>query len=191
MKLAATIALLCGAGLTLCWAAVARGDDEGAGRILFTSDRSGNSEIYSMKPDGSGLVNLTTNPASDGTAAWLPDGTKIAFRSRRDGTSDLYVMKADGQHVHRLTNDPAIDLFPAWSPNGRRIAFDSSRTGTLEVYVMNADGSGVRQLTFTGPARAGSRVGRPTATGSPSSGRPARPSLNPSPSTRCTPTART
>ena len=66
------------------------------GKIVFTSDRDGNSEIYVMNPDGSGQTRLTNNGAIDADPVWSPDGTKIAFWSERDGPAEIYVMNADG-----------------------------------------------------------------------------------------------
>ncbi len=57
------------------------------GKIAFETGRDGNSEIYSMNPDGSGQTNLTNNSTVDVNPAWSPDGTKIAFASERDGTT--------------------------------------------------------------------------------------------------------
>lgn len=121
----------------------------GPGRIAFVSARDGNSEIYTMNPDGSGLVNLTNNPASDDTPAWSPDGTKIAFVSFRDGNWEIYVMNADGSGLVNVTNNPTSDYRPVWSPDGAKIAF--VRYGNAccigEIYVINADGSGATNLT--------------------------------------------
>ena len=50
-------------------------------RIAFGSSRDGNAEIYVMKADGSGLTNLTNNPADDGGPVWSPDGHQIALVS--------------------------------------------------------------------------------------------------------------
>ncbi len=47
-----------------------------------------------MNADGTGLVDLTNNPAYDESAAWSPDGSKIAFDSDRDGNFEVYVMNA-------------------------------------------------------------------------------------------------
>ena len=52
-------------------------------KILFTSRRDGNYEIYMMNPDGSEQVNLTQHPAIDLQAAWSPTGEQILFVSDR------------------------------------------------------------------------------------------------------------
>jgi Tol biopolymer transport system component len=41
-------------------------------RLAFTSVRDGNEEIYSMRPDGSGMQRLTTSPANDRFPRWRP-----------------------------------------------------------------------------------------------------------------------
>ena len=110
-------------------------------QIVFASDRDGNSEIYKVTADGTGLTRLTDDPAFDGQPVWSPDGSQILFVSKRDGDTDIYSMKPDGSEVIRLTDDPAVDHSPAWSPNGELIAFISERGGTPDVYLMRADGS--------------------------------------------------
>jgi Tol biopolymer transport system component len=116
-------------------------------KIVFTSNRDGNQEIYSMNADGSGQTRLTNNPAPDYGPYWSPDGSKIVFQSERDGNSEIYVMNADGTSQTRLTNDTAVDSSPAWSPDGTQIAFHSNRSGNFEIFAMNPDGTGQRQLT--------------------------------------------
>lgn len=117
------------------------------GRIAFTNTRTNGSDIFLINADGSGLTNLTNDPASDDSPAWSPDGTKIAFRSNRGGVYDLYVMNADGTGVTALTADSAAEGRPAWSPDGMKIAFSSNRDGNYEIYVLNSDGSGMVRLT--------------------------------------------
>lgn len=73
-------------------------------KILFTSRRAGNLEVFMMNPDGSEQVNLTQHPALDLEAAWSPTGEQILFVSDREGTRDLYVMDADGTNVQRVLN---------------------------------------------------------------------------------------
>jgi Tol biopolymer transport system component len=112
------------------------------GKIVFTTTRDGNTEIYTMNADGGSQVRLTTNPAFDGDPAWSPDGTRIVFTSTRDGNEEIYSMNADGSNQTRLTNNLALDRTPVWSPDGAEIAFASNRdSGNFDIFVMNADGS--------------------------------------------------
>lgn len=123
-------------------------------RIVFTSNRDGNTNIYTMNIDGSNVVRLTNVQAEEQAPAWSPDGTKILFGSNRDGNTELYVMNADGSGQTRLTFNPTYDGGPArFSPDGKMIAFARS-TGIIgpdfynfNIYTMNADGSDVKQLT--------------------------------------------
>ncbi len=122
-----------------------------AERIVFTSYRDGNGEIYVMNADGSGQTRLTNNTALDLEPSFSADGTKIAFTSYRDGNGEIYVMNADGSGQTRLTNNTAEDNQPSFSADGTKIAFTSRRDGNSgiyrEIYVMNADGSGQTRLT--------------------------------------------
>lgn len=116
-------------------------------QIAFDTDRDGNSEIYVMNPDGTGLMRLTNNAARDAEPFVSPDGTQILFVSDRDGDNDIFVMNADGTGPTNLTSSPGSDNEPAWSPDGATIVFSSDRNGDSEVFVMNADGSGQMALT--------------------------------------------
>ncbi len=119
-------------------------------KIAFASSRDGNQEIYLMNADGTGLINLTQNKASDFLPAFSPDGTKIAFVSNREGNHEIYVMSVDGTNLTRLTTNAASDWKPTWSPDSKQIAFTSERDGNLEIYVMNADSSNPVNISKNG-----------------------------------------
>jgi Tol biopolymer transport system component len=88
--------------------------------IVFTSDRDGDYDLYTIRPDGTALRRLTNTPGNDAHAAWSPDGRWIAFSSARGGfkdeaprggggqpATDIFVMRPDGTDVRRLTDDAA------------------------------------------------------------------------------------
>ena len=118
-------------------------------RIVFSSNRDGDWDIYSMDADGNNLVQLTDHPEADRAPVCSPDGRRIAFRSKRDFKPDLYVMDRDGNNVIRLTNDNDFESRPSWSPDGTKIAFSAFRflVGNSEIYVMDADGNNLINLT--------------------------------------------
>jgi hypothetical protein len=84
-------------------------------KIVFSSNRDGNFEIYLMNADGSNQVRLTNNPALDSEPSFSPDGSKIAFESTRDGNFEIYVMNSDGSCPTRLTfTEPFGESSPSW-----------------------------------------------------------------------------
>src|SRR5215211_5292569 len=76
-------------------------------RMLFTSERDGNVDIYAMDPDGGGPRRLTSHIAVDQSADWSPDGSSIAFMSKRDGDYEIFSMSASGGDVRQLTTNTA------------------------------------------------------------------------------------
>jgi len=103
-------------------------------KILFTSTRDGNREVYMMNPDGSEQVRLTQHPAEDLEAVWSPTGEKILFVSDRGGMRDLYMMNPDGSNVRRFFKFKVESwrTDPTWSPDGEQFAYESIDWGRLE-----------------------------------------------------------
>lgn len=127
-------------------------------RMVFTSNRDGNYEVYIMNADGSGQTRLTFDRGTDASPVLSPDQTKIAFVSTRSNPQgDIYTMNADGSGVTRITNTTAFNHSPSWSPNGGKLVFSSTRDAAdptqptpysnWELYSMNANGSNVVRLT--------------------------------------------
>lgn len=117
------------------------------GKIVFTSTRDGNFEIYSMDASGTNQTRLTTNADEDFFPSLSPDGTKIVFSSKRDGNDEIYIMNVDGTNQTRLTNSPGIDYESSFSPDGSKIIFSSMRDGNLEIYLMDANGANQTRIT--------------------------------------------
>jgi TolB protein len=116
------------------------------------AENIGRSDIWKVRADGTGAVNLTKNPDwANWSPAWSPDGREISFFSTREAGPGLYVMRPDGSGLKRIVDGDAE--YPAWSPDSARIAFMSlgfppgGSSDDYDVYVVTADGSGLKRLT--------------------------------------------
>jgi dipeptidyl aminopeptidase/acylaminoacyl peptidase len=116
-------------------------------RIAFARRTNSVSNIHAVSSDGSGVVQLTSNPPAtfggDSSPSWSPDGQRLAVSSMTGGHSRIHVINADGSGRTSLSGAADGSLDPAWSPDGRQIAFNQRG----HIYVMNADGTNPRRLT--------------------------------------------
>jgi TolB protein len=100
--------------------------------IMFSRVEQGDYEIFTIRPDGTGVRRLTRSPGNDAHQAWSPDGEHIVFASARMGFKDeviytdapqpygeLFVMRYDGTDVEQLTDNQWEDGTPAWQPAPR------------------------------------------------------------------------
>ena len=141
-------------------------------KIVFTSMRDGDPEIYIMDIDGSNQKRLTYEKGYDGGPFFSLDGTKIVFRASRPKTEkeladyddlvknglvrptalELYVMDADGKNIQQVTNLGKASFAPFFFPDAKRIIFASnvnSENGRdFDLYKINVDGTGLEQITF-------------------------------------------
>ncbi|MCP4725131.1 MAG: DUF5050 domain-containing protein [bacterium] len=116
--------------------------------IAYSSDETGNPEIFLTDPDGISKVMITGYDDRDGYPAWSPNGKLIAFYAYHGiETWSIHIMNTDGSNRNRLTS--AVnkwDNSPAWSPDGRKIAFAREYGENLEIWIMNPDGSELSRL---------------------------------------------
>lgn len=123
-----------------------------SGRIYFTAPTgpAPGSDVWSIEPDGSGLVNLTDLPGGPGEGhdpSVAPDGT-VAFVVGAGTDGEIWAMGGDGSAPRRLTHDSYADRTPAFSPDGARIAYASDRgeATAADLWTIAADGSDARPL---------------------------------------------
>jgi Tol biopolymer transport system component len=120
-------------------------------KIVYASTQSGQSQIWTMNRDGSGLKRLTfpSDTAPDANAPnWSPDGQSIVFWSGYETLyGNIWIMNKDGSGRKQLTFDPGpiSNDNPAWSADGQSIIFESTRVpGHITTWIMNRDGSNLR-----------------------------------------------
>ncbi len=106
-------------------------------------------DIFTVKPDGTDLIQLTDTPGYDAEASYSHDGRSIVFTSTRDGDPDLYIMDADGSNVRQLVNTDGYDGGPFFSPDDRWVIFRSDRDEEhmLQLFAISVDGNQEVQLT--------------------------------------------
>ena len=130
--------------------------------IVFSSNRTGDSELFAMRADGSDTVQLTSKPGYDGGPFFSPDGKHIVYRSDRKTNDLLQIFVADVvydasgkvtgiKNEKQLTSDANVNWGPYWHPNGKHIIYATSAHGhaNYELYLMRAaDGTRKTRITF-------------------------------------------
>lgn len=140
-------------------------------KILFTSDRSGDLELYTMNLDGSDQRQITFDLGYDGGAFFSPDGKQIVFRASRPKTAEeideyrsllkeglvaptnmeIFVCNADGTDLKQVTHLGKANWAPFFHPSGKKIIFASNhhsqRGYDFQLYMVNVDGTGLEQIT--------------------------------------------
>lgn len=109
-------------------------------------------DLYTVEPDGGGTQRLVRAQGFlfRSSAAWSPDGSRIAFRWQ----GPIRIMNADGSGIDELTTcrrpdchaDAGGDSHPSWSPDGTQVAFSRFNGSQEELWVVGAEGADPRPL---------------------------------------------
>ena len=140
-------------------------------KIVFTSTRSGDLELWTMNIDGSNQKQITFGLGYDGGAFFSPDGKKIVFRASRLKTPEeekeykdylaqglvaptnmeIYTCNVDGSNLKQVTNLGKANWAPFYHPGGKKIIFSSNHKSDkgydFQLYMINEDGTGLEQIT--------------------------------------------
>lgn len=140
-------------------------------KIVFTSTRSGDLELWTMNIDGSNLKQITNELGYDGGAFFSPDGKKLVFRASRPKSEaekteyrdllsqglvmptnmEIYTCNVDGSEMKQVTHLGKANWAPYFLPDGDKIIFssnhDSDRGYNFNLFTINLDGSGLEKIT--------------------------------------------
>lgn len=143
-------------------------------KIIFTSTRDNDIELYEMNVDGSNQKRLTNEIGYDGGAFYSQDGQWIIWRASRPKAEaevkqfkdllaknlvmpsklEIMIMKADGTQKRQLTSNGAANFAPYFHPNGRQIIFATNVNAknpgipNFDLFLINREGTGLEQVTF-------------------------------------------
>lgn len=141
-------------------------------KIVFTSTRSGDLELWTMNTDGSDVRQITDELGYDGGAFFSPDGSKLVFRASRFETEaekenykallakgqvqptnmEIFVCNVDGSDLRQITDLGKANWAPYFHPSGEKILFSTNhhtQSGRqFNIFSINLDGTGLQQITF-------------------------------------------
>jgi TolB protein len=140
-------------------------------RILFTSVRGGDLDLYLMNPDGSGVEQLTFDDGYDGGGFFSLDGEWIVWRASRPkgkalsdyqallaeglvrpGRLELYIMNLRERKPIRITSNGAANFGPYWHPDGRHIIFSSNmhdpKGRNFDLYMIDIESRELERITY-------------------------------------------
>ena len=113
----------------------------GGDRVAFSSNRSGNLDIWSLSRATGAVTRVTDDPGQDSDPAFMPDG-RLLWSSNRSGTFEVWLAAADGSGARQVTRDGVDAENPVPSPDGDWIFFASANPETRGIVKIRPDGSG-------------------------------------------------
>lgn len=140
-------------------------------KIVFTSMRSGDPELYTMNTDGSEVRQITHDLGYDGGAFFSPDGTKLIFRASRPKAEEdvriykellkeglvmptameLFICNVDGSDLRQISKLGGANWAPFFTPDGKKVIFSSNHVQKgyhFNLFMCDLEGNNVEQITY-------------------------------------------
>ena len=141
-------------------------------KIVFTSLRNGDLDLYTMNIDGTNVQQITSTLGYDGGATFSPDGSKIVWRASRPTQLDdikkyrdllnqdlvepsnleIFVANADGSNAKQITKLGNANWSPTFTPDGKSVLFCSNYKSNIgfpfNMFLVNIESGKVEQVTY-------------------------------------------
>ena len=119
-------------------------------RIYFVSDRTGQSEIWSMDYDGQNLKQHTNYNNITITPAVSADGSRLAVTTYVEGIPKIYIHSLEtGRKLTFYNQDASLNTTPDFTADGKSIVYASSITGRSQIYMADLDGRNLRRISYS------------------------------------------
>jgi Tol biopolymer transport system component len=114
--------------------------------VIFSSNQSGNLDIWEVSTKTSAARRLTNDPAEDWDPDFTADGKQIVWSSNRSGHFEVWIAGADGSGARQLTQDGVDAENPTATPDGDWIIYSSGNPAKGGVWKIRRDGSQATRL---------------------------------------------
>jgi serine/threonine protein kinase len=114
--------------------------------VLFSSNRSGNLDLWQMNLAAGSVRKITDDAAEDWDPAFTPDGKKIVWSSGRTGNLEIWMANADGSEAHQVSHDGVDAENPTATADGQWILFNSFNQKHLGIWKVHPDGTGASSV---------------------------------------------
>ena len=110
-------------------------------RLVFTSNRTGNLDLFSYDLATGERLQLTDHSANDFDGAYTPDGSRLLWSSDRSGNMEIWIADVDGSNARQVTRDGVDAENPTMTRDGRWIVYSSGHPEHLGIFRIRSDGS--------------------------------------------------
>jgi Tol biopolymer transport system component len=114
--------------------------------VAFSSNRSGNVDLWVVDRATGELRQITDDPADDWDPAFSPDGRQILWSSNRDGAMEIWIASADGGGARQVSDDEVDAENPTMTADGQWIVYASSHDEKLGIWKIRPDGTDAERL---------------------------------------------
>lgn len=136
----------------------AQAKERSEGLLVFAGETDAGSQLWTVRPDGTRLRQITHVPGFAGQPDWSPDGRTIAFEwdvPSPDGPHvQIGLVDADGSHLRALPIDPGacVNGQPTFTADGQHVVYERYDCGTDDALFSRAlHGNAVHRLTAASP----------------------------------------
>jgi TolB protein len=117
------------------------------GLIVFSQQAGEHRQLFTIRPDGTALTQITRLRGDASSPAWSPDGERITFDADLGNRASINTIRFDGTDLRELT-PTGFQGQPSYAPDGRWIVFERDISPTNNgVWRMRADGTKLRRVT--------------------------------------------
>lgn len=118
-------------------------------KIVYSSDATGNREIYTCDFDGYGPVQITHDKSICLLPSWSSDAEKIFYTSYKSGNPDLYAYFIDQEKTYVISSRDGLNYSASASPDGKYLACVLTIAGNSEIYLLDPSGRIIKRLTYS------------------------------------------